>query len=140
MRTRKVSLIIFYDENFNILLQSRKEISKAGEEWGFFGGQIEESETPEQALIRETQEELDYKLDSEEFIFLQELEISMPKIDLNLTQYIFVSKLENKYEQFTQYEGDEMKLFSILEARNLKIVECDFQTLDIIENYFKSLI
>lgn len=49
MKTRNVALIIFYDENKRILLQDRLNISKYGEEWGFFGGEIKEGETPEEA-------------------------------------------------------------------------------------------
>ena len=49
MAGRKVALIVFYDKENKILLQDRRKISKRGEEWGFFGGGIEEGETPKQA-------------------------------------------------------------------------------------------
>jgi 8-oxo-dGTP diphosphatase len=58
MKTRNVALIIFYDKDKRILLQDRRGISKLGAEWGFFGGEIENDETPEQAVVRETKEEL----------------------------------------------------------------------------------
>jgi len=65
MGIRRVALIVFYDDEKRILLQYRKGInSKFCEEWGYFGGGIENGETPEQAVIRETKEELDFDLES----------------------------------------------------------------------------
>jgi len=57
---RKVAIVIFYDKNLNLLVQKRKTHSKVGEKFGFFGGEIEEGETSEQALRRELKEELNY--------------------------------------------------------------------------------
>ena len=44
MIKRKVSVILFHDKEGNILLQDRRSTSKHGEEFGFFGGKIEEGE------------------------------------------------------------------------------------------------
>ena len=69
MKIRKVSIILFYDNNGNFLLQDRREFDrrKYGEEFGFFGGKIEWDETPEQALLREIREELNIELKSYKF-------------------------------------------------------------------------
>ena len=37
--------------------------------WGFFGGEIEDGETPRQAVIRECFEELNYQLKDPKFLF-----------------------------------------------------------------------
>jgi len=71
MYTKRVAVIVFYDEKKRILLQYRAGLSRYGTEWGFFGGKIESGETPEQALVREIKEELDYDL--KEYKFLCEL-------------------------------------------------------------------
>ena len=59
---RRVSTIFFYDKEVRILFQDRRDISKFGEEWGFFGGSIEGEETPRQAVIREIREELGIRI------------------------------------------------------------------------------
>ena len=55
---KQVSIILFYDDEKNLMIQERKKHSKYGEEYGFFGGHIEKGETPEQTFKRELKEEL----------------------------------------------------------------------------------
>ncbi len=128
MKVRKVSLIIFYDENKRILMQNRKNMMKWGEIWGFFGGEIEEDETPEQAVIRETKEELDFKLENYEYIGKTEGKI---KDLLHVIAHIYVSPIENKIKKFNQNEGCGMEFFSIKEAKQLKLAgEIDINILE----------
>lgn len=117
MRIRKVALIIFYDDKKRILLQDRRSISKMGEEWGYFGGQIEEGETPEQAVVRETKEELRYDLKEYRYAGRYTDVIS----DLTIDRYVFVAPLKD-ISQLTQVEGEKMQFFSLEEALRLKMV------------------
>lgn len=117
-----------------ILLQDRHGISKAGGEWGFFGGGIENGETPEQAVIRETKEELDYDLSDWKFFD----KFHHIDVDYDVLIYVFLAPLENKMNQFTQYEGKGMKLFSIDEARKLKMFQGSFPVLDALEERYFS--
>ncbi len=113
-------------------------MSKVGEEWGFFGGEIQEDETPEEAIIRETKEELDFDLKEYKYIG----EISFQADDLKkkypgfkfdvIKCKIFISLLKD-IENFKQKEGQNMKFFSIKEAKNLKMVsKGDIKILDIL--------
>jgi len=43
-------------------LRDNKQTIPYPNKWGTFGGQVEEMESPEDALIREVREELDYNL------------------------------------------------------------------------------
>ena len=131
MTGRKVALIVFYDEENKILLQDRRKISKRGEEWGFFGGGIEDGETPEQAVVRETEEELGYKLVNFEYIGNYKNTIDGYTID----RHIFVSPLEDKLSKFTLYEGEQMQLFAINEAKKLKMISGDEDALDLVGKY-----
>lgn len=56
--TRNVAVAIFYDQNLNLLIQERGNHSRLGEKYGFFGGLIQEGETPDQAIKRELKEEI----------------------------------------------------------------------------------
>lgn len=60
---RKANLIPyrFVDNHFEFYLSHRSKTAKQYPDyWSFWGGEIEGNETPEQALIREIQEELNW--------------------------------------------------------------------------------
>jgi mutator protein MutT len=129
MKTRKVAVIIFYDKDNRILLQDRRGISKLGEEWGFFGGEIKEGETPEQAVVRETKEELGFELKEYKYIgeYSYEIEDSLKKRFVNfdfdvILCKVFVAPLRNNLSKFKLKEGKDMKFFSLNEAEKLKMV------------------
>ena len=60
---RNVAIVVFTDGK-NVIVQERGAISKVGEKYGFWGGQIEEGETPEVAVKREIKEEMGFKLNN----------------------------------------------------------------------------
>ena len=61
MVIRDVALLILYDQNGKMLLQQRDEYAPTYPNlWCFFGGGLDSGETPDQALQREAQEELQY--------------------------------------------------------------------------------
>jgi 8-oxo-dGTP pyrophosphatase MutT (NUDIX family) len=129
MRIRNVAAIIFYDENKRILLQDRRGISKVGEEWGFFGGEIEDHETPEEAVVRETKEELNFDLKEYKYVgdYNYEIEDSLKKRFVNfdfdaVLCKVFIAPLKNNLYKFKQKEGINMKLFTLEEAEKLKMV------------------
>lgn len=132
MAGRTVALIVFYDKDNRILLQDRTGKAKHGEEWGFFGGGIEQGETPEQAVVRETEEELGYKLTK--FKYIGEYKNTLPN-GFIIERHIFVSSLKDQFSKFVQKEGAGMQLFSIKEAKKLKMISGDYQTLDMIAKY-----
>lgn len=125
MEEHKCALIIFYNKN-KILLQDRRLISKHGEEWGFFGGHIKKGETPEQALIREVKEELSYQL--KEYKFFKRYKLQLDK-DTKIDYYIYLAPIPSLSE-LKQLEGDNMKLFTVKEAKKLKTVMGDNIVLD----------
>ncbi|MBD3304583.1 NUDIX domain-containing protein [Candidatus Woesearchaeota archaeon] len=63
MYARRVALFVLRDAEDKVLLQHRSESAKLlPDYWAFFGGGIEEGETPEQAVVREAGEELGIEL------------------------------------------------------------------------------
>ncbi|MEN9625676.1 MAG: hypothetical protein RL557_4 [archaeon] len=119
---RRVAICIFYTSDKKILLQDRRNISKFGEQWGFFGGSIEEGENPEQAVVREIFEELEYKLIN--YKFFKKYGAILPS-DQESEAYVFVAEFPG-FEKLHQHEGDDMKLFSFEEACQ-KLTEWDHQ-------------
>ena len=126
MFKRRVAVIIFHDEKKRILLLDRRDISKIGEEWGFFGGGIENNESPEEALVREIKEELDYHL--VDYSYLKEVHYVTP--EFNITVYAFIAPLKDRLKTFNQKEGKGMKLYSIEQAKKLKMAPTDYPILD----------
>ena len=121
LEKRHITCVIFYDLKNRILLQSRKTISKQGEEWGFFGGKVEAGETPEQALKREINEELSYDL--KDFKFLKDYPpIVYTHKPMEVTYHVFIAKLP-KLSEFKLLEGDGFELFSVEETKALKLLE-----------------
>lgn len=64
----KKALILPFNSKRELLIQDRRGFKKP--DWGFFGGSIEEDETPLEAVIRETQEELTVDLQESDLIYL----------------------------------------------------------------------
>lgn len=127
---RKVALMVFYDTERRILLQDRRDISKFGEEWGFFGGRLEGSETLEEGVTREVGEELTYDIQKNEYRYVGYVAIKFGGVS---ERHFFVSPLEDKEIRFSQKEGQGRRLYTISEARTLKMMPGDDQCLDLLE-------
>lgn len=137
MNTRQISLIIFYTEDKKILLQDRKFKTNPLIEWSFFWWWIEKNENPEEALIRETKEELSYDL--KEYKYIWTYKNYVPSLAREHEVFIFVSPLKD-INEFEQREWEKMILVSLNEARKLKMwKELDYEILNIIEKYFDSI-
>jgi len=132
MKQRTVAIIAFYDEQKRILLQDRYGIAKSGEEWSFFGGGIENGETPEQALKREIKEELNY--DIVNYKFFKKYQRALPP-DYYVTSYFFLAPFPG-FGKLEQHEGKGMKLFTLAEIKKLKILPIDHPIIDELDKFF----
>jgi len=127
---KDIAIIIFYKDD-KILVQDRRNRSKWGEEYGFFGGSIEVGETPEQAVVRETKEELSYDL--KDFTFIKKSHHRLSEV--TFTVYAFAAPLP-ALSLFDQKEGQGMKVVTESETINLKFNKPDY---DIIKYVFEFL-
>ncbi|MFC1612341.1 NUDIX domain-containing protein [Patescibacteria group bacterium] len=129
---RNIAVIILYDKDKNILLQHRSEDAKRlPGYWAFFGGGIDENETPEQTVRREAMEELGYKLNNPKLIMTQ---CFVWKKDKN-TKYVFMEEY-NGDRELTLGEGQGMSWYHFSELDELKIVDHDKKVLEYIKDKY----
>ena len=134
MIKRKVALVLFYDNKGNILVQDRREKSRIGEEYGFFGGQIEEGETPKQALKREIKEELGINIKN--FEYFKKLKQIIKEADLYLERIVFISKMPN-IKNIKVGEGKPI-IIKFEDSFNLKFVPGDIDLIKEIYEFLKN--
>lgn len=99
-----------------ILIQDRRGYKKP--DWGFCGGEIEAGETPVEAIIRESCEELSIQLKPDECTYLGAF--AGPSGDgdgLSYIRYVFL--LQTNQELFDVREGAGAQWFTPAEARTL---------------------
>lgn len=107
----KMSIALMKDKYGNFILGERKDSGK----YTFVGGHIEDGETPEQALIRETREESGLQLSLGEYEFLSKLSDDIVDIYLFGVKVNDVSSLrsdldvDGEFSQFNMYSLDELK-------------------------------
>lgn len=141
MFVRNVAIVVLYTKDHKIFLQKRTSISKCGEEWGFWGGRLEEGETPEQAAVREIKEELDFDMGKMDFLGKTESIVKRAETgeQITLRETVFLTEVEENLDQFTINEGDGGNFFTLEEAKNLKMVPItDDKNIKLLEDFFNS--
>ncbi len=134
MAVRNVSLLILYTATGKILLQHRsKDAARLPNYWAFFGGGIEEGESPRRALERESLEELSYQVQSPYFLIAQTIREAK---DAN-TKYVFVEQYQNQALQLG--EGQAMGWFSPDETNGLTMIDHDRVVIEHIRDYLNQL-
>lgn len=130
--SRNVSLILLFDKDKRILLQHRSNDAKRLPDfWGFFGGGIEKDETPEQTLVRESKEELDYTPQNPRLIMTQEFEYK----EVKNKKYIYMEEYDPSIK-LNQGEGQAMDWFTLDETKNLKMIDHDREVIEYIKNKY----
>jgi 8-oxo-dGTP diphosphatase len=106
---------IILEKNKEFLLQLRDDKAPtAPNKWALFGGGIEENENPEEAIIREIEEELSIKLNK------KYIKLFIKTTYNNEDCYIFRTKINYDLEDLKLNEGADMKFFSKDEIIKLK--------------------
>lgn len=131
MNTRHVALIVPYAGD-KILLQERSSVTSPGERWGFFGGRIEEGETPIQAVRREAMEELEFAPRTLRFLGTVTSTEHAPVERMHIAE-VFITPVGEDLSPFIVHEGNSAKFFTIAEARKLSMYHNDGNILTLLE-------
>jgi 8-oxo-dGTP diphosphatase len=119
MFVRRVSILAPYNSDKEILLQHRtKDATYLPDYWGFFGGGIDQGETPEDAVKREAMEELGIEIKNPQLF--KRYEIEEEKGTYERFIYIFPTSLTAKQLKSQQQEGAGLGFFSFGKTKKLK--------------------
>jgi 8-oxo-dGTP diphosphatase len=108
------SKIILTNKENKVLLQLRSKNHSHPGSWALFGGHIEDSETPEEALIREIKEEINYLITDYQLIKETVVE-DFGKV------FWFHGIIDAKLPELTLNEGDDFNFFTYEELSKIKI-------------------
>lgn len=116
MKTKRdVAMLILKNKEGKFLLQHRAEhLERWPGKWGFFGGGIDEGETPEEGFKREIWEELGYKVNNP--CLLHRIEYS--GVDYFGERFLFTCELDESQEFSLCSESQALGWFDIEEIKN----------------------
>ena len=125
---RKGTSIIFVNDQRKVLLLLRddKPTIPYPNMWDVPGGHVDDGETAEQCIVREMKEEMDLTL--EEFERLSVMEFT------DRVEYTFWKRANLDIEKIDLREGQRLRWFTELEARNSKLA---YGFNEIIDDFFK---
>ncbi len=133
LRMHQVATAILFDSNNKLLIYLRDDKPEIPfpNHWDLFGGQVEEGETPEEALIRELKEELN--VDIADYQFYKAFE-SNNESKAN-TKFVFVVRIKQSADELRLYEGQYLKAIELSERGNYKFAN---MLGEILNDYAKS--
>jgi 8-oxo-dGTP diphosphatase len=128
MAEKDVAVLILYDNECKILLQHRtKDAPTFPDYWAFFGGGVEAGESAEQAVKRESLEELGYELTAPRLFTAQKFFYRGSEY----TKHVFVEQYNGK--ALTLGEGQAMGWFLAAETRGLMMNDHDRSIIDLMK-------
>ncbi len=105
---QQVAQVILFDRDSRLLIYLRD--NKPGipfpNRWDFFGGHLERGETPDQALVREVEEELGLALSTWEFF---RTHVCTEGDAYPNVKYIYWSRIDQVADELTLREGQMLK-------------------------------
>ncbi|MBT96562.1 MAG: NUDIX domain-containing protein [Candidatus Pacearchaeota archaeon] len=133
MRKRDIAEAIIVNNKSEILLQ-KKSLDYPiipGGYWSVFGGEIENGETPEQALKREIKEEIEFNINKFKLFRIKDYKLS---VGFYGKRYIFEVLFDREIFNIILKEGAGFAFFNISEINSIKLEPL---CLEILKEYFQ---
>lgn len=133
---KEIAQVLLFDRNGRLLiyLRDNKPEIPFPNHWDFFGGHLEEGETPEQALVREVKEELGIELPT--WQFFRRYECFSGDAYANV-KYIYYAQIDRLAPELDLYEGQQLtaigreERFNYVFANILAAILEDFASFDL---------
>ncbi|HEU4344138.1 MAG TPA: NUDIX domain-containing protein [Candidatus Binatia bacterium] len=126
---KQIAMALLFDRHGRLLiyLRDNKPEIPFPNHWDFFGGHIEEGETPEQALVREVREELGIELRQWNFFRIYACEEGDAYPNL---KYVYWAKIDKIAPELTLYEGSRLMSISLEQRKDVRFANILGQILE----------
>ena len=126
---KQIAMVLLFDPQGRLLvyLRDNKPDIPFPNHWDFFGGHVEEGETPEEALVREVKEELGIEL--RHWNFFRRYECTEGDAYPNI-KYLYWARIDKTAEELTLHEGQRLLSITPDERRHLKFANILGQLLE----------
>jgi 8-oxo-dGTP diphosphatase len=116
---REISMVLLFDRDSKLLIYLRDNNPDIPfpNQWDFFGGHVEEGETPEQALVREVREELGIEL--KDWRFFRRYVCIRGDAYPNV-KHIYWGRVDAAPEILTLYEGQKLASITNEERHDIR--------------------
>jgi 8-oxo-dGTP diphosphatase len=114
---KQIAQVLLFDCDRKLLIYLRddKPDIPFPNHWDFFGGHVEEGETPEGAMVREVKEELGIELT--EWQFFSRYECTQGDVYPNI-KYIYRANIDKRPAEFVLSEGQKLTSIAMEERLN----------------------